>query len=42
MVRIRVRVKILRFGPWALICLSLLNKDVGPKAMVPTDEANLI
>ena len=36
MVRICVHVRI--FGPslWALLCLGLLNRGVGPKSMVPT------
>ena len=33
---IRVRVRILEPGMWALICLSFLNRGAGPKAMVPT------
>ena len=35
MVQIRVRVRILRPSLWALLCLGLLNRGVGPKAMVP-------
>ena len=34
MVRICVRVRILGPGLWALICLGLLNRGVGLKAMV--------
>ena len=36
MVQIHVHVRILGSSLWTLICLSLLNKGVGPKAMVPT------
>ena len=36
MVKIHVHVKILRHALWALIYLGLLNRGVGPKAMVPT------
>ena len=36
MVRIRVRVRILGPGLCAFICLGLLNRGAGPKAMVPT------
>ena len=36
MVRIRVCVRILGPGLWAFICLDLLNRGDGPKAMVPT------
>ena len=36
MVRIHVRVRILRPDLWALICLGLLNRGAGLKAMVPT------
>ena len=36
MIRIRVRVRILGPSLWALICLGLLNRGVGPKSMVPT------
>ena len=40
MVRIRVRVKILRLEAWAwpvaLICLSLLNRGVRPKTIIPS------
>ena len=35
-IRIHVRVRILRSGMWALICLGLLNRGAGPKVMVPT------
>ena len=35
MVRICVHVRILGLDLWALICPGLLNKGVGPKAMVP-------
>ena len=35
MVRIPVRVRILGPDLWALICLDLLNRGAGPKAMVP-------
>ena len=33
---IRVRVRILGPDLWTQICLGLLNRSVGPKAMVPT------
>ena len=36
MVRIRVRVRILGHDLWVLICLGLLNRGAGSKAMVPT------
>ena len=36
MVQIHVCVRILGPGLWALICLGLLNRGAGPKAMVPT------
>ena len=36
MVQICVRMRILRLGLWALICLNFLNRCAGPKAMVPT------
>ena len=36
MVQIHVHVRILGHGLWVLICLGLLNRGVGPKAMVPT------
>ena len=41
MIRIRVLVKILGPDLWALICLGFLNKGVGQKVMIPTDETNL-
>ena len=31
-----IRGRILGPGLWALICLGLLNRGAGPKAMVPT------